>query len=94
MQYLKSKYRESAKVITQGNKPNRVQSILWPSLSRPTTDKILHYVEFPFFSSLKTTRVVENITVVIRKDEFVLDVMLTTLSEQDPHDQLTMTRTK
>jgi hypothetical protein len=48
-------------------------------LPRLSTDKLLHSLQLVFAASLEATRVVENIAFMIRKDDFVLDVMLATL---------------
>jgi hypothetical protein len=65
--------------ILKGIEPYRVQSILQSPLSRPTKDEILYNHELLFIPALKSAWVVENVTVVAWKDEFVLDVMFATL---------------
>jgi hypothetical protein len=53
----------------------------------------LHDLQLVVTASLESARVVENITFMIRKDEFVLDVVLATLHKQIVHDQLSLTGT-
>ena len=60
-------------------KPYRVQSHLQFLLLRPSTDKLLHNLQLTFAASLEATRVMENITLMTREDDFVFDVMLATL---------------
>ena len=69
------------------NKPYRVQSILQSPLPRLTIDKILHDLQFIFTASLHSAGVVENITVMTRENEFVLDFMLATLYKARCSDQ-------
>jgi len=56
-----------------------VQSILQSPLPRLTTHKILHKLQLVYTASLNSAGVVEDITDVICKDEFVLDAVKTTL---------------
>jgi hypothetical protein len=42
-------------------------------------DKSLNNLQFIYAARLKSAGVVENIAIVIREDEFVVDVVLTTL---------------
>jgi len=79
MQYLGGNPREFAIVDTQKDKPYRVQSILQSALSRFATDKVLKNPQLFLTASFKSTAVVENITVVLRENEFVLYVMQATL---------------
>jgi hypothetical protein len=56
-----------------------MQSILQSLLLRLTEDKLSNDFQLVFASSLKTAGVVENVTVVVCEDEFVLDCMQATL---------------
>jgi hypothetical protein len=51
------------------------------------TDKLLHNLQLVFIPCLESAGVVENITVMVREDQFVLDVVFATLHKQDPHDR-------
>lgn len=42
-------------------------------------DKFLYGLQLGFTTRLKSTRVVENIAIMVREDEFVVDVVLATL---------------
>jgi len=42
-------------------------------------DKFLYHLQLVFTAGLKSTGVVENIAVMVREDEFVVDVVLATL---------------
>jgi hypothetical protein len=61
------------------NKPYRVQSLRQSPLLRPTTDKILHNLQLCLITSLESSGVVENVTIVLGKGDFVLDVVQATL---------------
>ena len=69
-----------------------MQSILQLALSRLTTDKVLHDLELVFPTSFKSTGVVENITAMAWKNQFVLDVMAATLHKQELYNQPSETR--
>src|SRR6267142_4275699 len=56
-----------------------MQSILQSLLPRLTTDKFSNNLYFHFTSSLKAAGVVENVTVAVCDDDFVVDVMQATL---------------
>jgi len=56
-----------------------MQSLIQLTLLGPTTDKFLHDLHLHFFSGFESTGVVENITGVICKSEFVLDIMFASL---------------
>ena len=79
MQYLKRNPCECTVTDTERYKPYRMQSLLQFFLLRLLTDKLLHSLQLVFAASLEATRVVENITFMTWKDDFVLDVMLATL---------------
>jgi len=78
-QYLKRKPCELAITGTETNKPYRVQSFHQFRLLRPTTNKVLHNLQLFFTSSLESSGVVENITMMLCEGNFVLDVVQTTL---------------
>jgi hypothetical protein len=46
---------------------------------RLSTDKPLHSLQLVFAASLEATRVVENISFMIREDDFILHVVQATL---------------
>ena len=52
-----------------------MQSVLQSSLLRFAFDKFLYSLQLTFTACLKSTGVVENIAVMVREDEFVVDVM-------------------
>jgi len=56
-----------------------VQSILQPPLPRPVTDKRLHGLQLFFTACLESAGVVENISLTIREDDFVLHIVQATL---------------
>ena len=56
-----------------------MQSILHSFLPRLRTNKALHDLQFLATAGYKPAGVVENITVMLREYEFVLDVMQATL---------------
>ena len=64
-----------------------MQSILQSVLSRFATDKILHNFQLFFTASFESAGVVEDISVVVSEDEFVLDVMDVTLCKYHPYCQ-------
>jgi hypothetical protein len=47
----------------------------------------LHNLQLRFIPTFEPTGVMENITVMARESQFVLDVMLATLHKRDPPDQ-------
>ena len=75
MQYLKTNFCELVTVDMQGNKPYRMQSILQSVLPRLTTDEILDSLHLILTATLKSAGIVKNITLMVRENEFVLDVM-------------------
>jgi hypothetical protein len=56
-----------------------VQSLIQFLLVRLSTDKLLHGLQLIVIAGLESTGVVENISSMIREDEFVLDVVQTAL---------------
>ncbi len=56
-----------------------MQSILESALLRLTTDEILDNLQLILTATLKSTGIVENITLMCRENEFVLDAMHTAL---------------
>jgi len=56
-----------------------MQSIFQSSLLRLAFDKYLYHLQLVLTARLKSAGVVENIAVVVREDEFVVDVVLATL---------------
>jgi hypothetical protein len=63
------------------NKPYCVQPILQSTLSGFATDKLLNNFQLVFTAGFKSAGVVENITGVVDKNEFIVNVMQTTLKE-------------
>ncbi len=57
------------------NKPDCMQSILQSLLPRLTTDEILDDLHLVLTATLKSAGIVENITLMCRENEFVLDAM-------------------
>ena len=49
-------------------------------LPRLASDKFLDNLQLVFTACLKSPGVVENVSIVVREDEFILDVVKTTLS--------------
>src|SRR6266850_4770743 len=78
-QYLKSRPCEVAITGTERNKPYRVQPVCQIRLLRPTTNKVLHDLQLRFTPSLKSSGVVENVSIVLCEGNFVLDVVQATL---------------
>jgi len=78
-QYLKRKPCDVVITGTEANEPYRVQSLHQFPLLRPTTNKILHDLQLLFTSSLESSGVVENITIMLCEGNFVLDVVHATL---------------
>jgi len=56
-----------------------MQSILQSFLLRLAFDKFLYGLQLVFTACLESTGVVENIASMVHEDEFVVDVVLTTL---------------
>jgi hypothetical protein len=56
-----------------------MQSVAQSLLARPTSDKTLYNPQFVFGAGLKSTGVMENVTLMVREDDFVLYVMQATL---------------
>jgi len=75
MQYLKTNFCEFVTVDMQGNKPYRMQSIRQLVLPQLTTDEILDDLHLILTATLKSAGIVENITLMFRENEFVLDAM-------------------
>ena len=57
-----------------------MQPVLQSPLLRLAKDKFLDNLELVFTACLKSTRIVENVSIVVREDEFIVDVMKATLS--------------
>jgi hypothetical protein len=57
-----------------------MQPIPQSLLSRLASDKSLDSLQLVFTASLKSAGVMENISFVIREDEFILNVVMATLS--------------
>ena len=68
-----------------------MQSILQSLLPRLTDDKFTNNLQLVYAFILKTAGVMENVTVVVGEDEFVLDVMQATLHEGRPRSAITGT---
>ena len=60
--------------------PYRMQPIPQLLLPRLASDKSLDNLQLVFTACLKSPGVVENVSIVVREDEFILDVVKTTLS--------------
>jgi|SRR6266850_188877 len=88
-QYLRSKSCGFTAGGTQRNKPYRVQSIPQSLLPRLTTDKLLHNPQLFLTARLKSARVVENVTVVLREYELVFDVVQATLQAASSRSAVT-----
>jgi len=56
-----------------------MQSIFQSFLLRLAFDKFLYSLQLVFTACLKSPGVMENIAIVVREDEFVVDVVLATL---------------
>lgn len=56
-----------------------MQPVLQSLLPRLSKDKFLHGFQFGFAACFESAGVMENIAVVTREDEFVIDIMLATL---------------
>ena len=57
-----------------------MQPIAQPLLPRLASDKFLDSLQLVLTACLKSTGVVENVSIVVREDEFILNVVLATLS--------------
>ena len=66
-------------VDTGKDKPYRMQPVLQLFLSRLPSDKFLYSIQFFFTARLKSAGVVENIACMVREDEFVIDIVGSTL---------------
>jgi|SRR6266850_2155626 len=93
MQNLKKQTCELANVDTQRQerKPYRMQSILQSLLPRLTKYKFANNLQLVFASILKPAGVMENVTVVVGEDEFVLDVIQAMLHEGRSRSAITGT---
>ena len=56
-----------------------MQSIFQQLLLRLVFDKFFYNFQLVYTARLKSARVVENIAIVVREDEFVVDVVFATL---------------
>ena len=56
-----------------------MQPVLQLFLSRLPSDKFPYSIQFVFTSRLKSAGVVENIACMVREDEFVIDIVVSTL---------------
>jgi len=57
-----------------------MQPVPQSSLPRLASDKFLDSLQFVFTARLKSAGVVENVSIVVREDEFILNVVMATLS--------------
>ena len=57
-----------------------MQSIFQQLLLRLVFDKFFYNFQLVYTARLKSARVVENITIVVREDEFILNIVKATLS--------------
>ena len=64
-----------------------MQPILQSLLSRLANDKFLDGLQLVRTACLKSTRVMESVSIVVRESDFIVDIMKATLST-DRHDQL------
>ena len=65
---------------TQKYQPNCMQPIPQSLLPRLVSDKFLDGLQLVCTACLKSARVVENVSIVVRECEFILDVVKATLS--------------
>jgi hypothetical protein len=65
-----------------------MQCIVQPPLPRLTTDKLLNNLELVVIARFESTGVVENMSFIIREDDFVLDVMHASLHKQGHHSAI------
>ena len=56
-----------------------MQPILQSLLVRLASDKFLDSLQFVSAACLKSARVMENVSTVVREDEFIIDVVKATL---------------
>jgi hypothetical protein len=73
----------------QRNKPYCVQSVLQLALSRFVTNELLNNLQLVFTARFKSAGVVEDITVVVGENEFVVDVMHATLEAASSRSAVT-----
>jgi hypothetical protein len=92
-QYLKRRPCEFAITDIEGGKPYSVQSIVQLLLLRLTTDKLLNNFQLVFIACFESTGVMENVIRLIFEPQFVVDLMLSALHEQDRQDQPSPKRT-
>ena len=59
-----------------------MQPVLQSPLLRLASDKFLNDLQLFFTARLKSAGVVENVSIVIREDEFILNVVIATLSTE------------
>jgi len=52
-----------------------MQSVLQSFLLRFALDKFLYSLQLAFTACLKPARVVENVAIMVREDEFIVDVV-------------------
>jgi len=81
MQYLGEEKRSiSMTVDTVKNQPYCMQPIPQSFLSRLASDKFLDSLQLVFTACLESAGVVENVSIVVREDKFILNVVMATLS--------------
>jgi hypothetical protein len=83
MQYLTRNFQFSISMVVVGTpkyRPNCMQPIDQSLLLRLASDKSLDGFQLVCTACLKSARVVENVSTVVRECEFILDVMKATLS--------------
>ena len=79
----KKKFLRNCKCKTRKeNKPYRVQPISQSLLARLPPNEFLHDLQLILTTGLESAGVVENITIMVIKNKFVVDVMETTLQPQ------------
>jgi hypothetical protein len=59
-----------------------MQSVLQSHLLRLAGDEFLDSVQLAFTARLKSTGVMENISLMVREDEFILNIVMATLSAE------------
>jgi len=81
MQYLgEEKQSISMTVDAVKNQPYCMQPIAQPILPRLASDKFLDSLQLVFTARFKSAGVVKNVSTVVREDEFILNVVMATLS--------------
>ena len=70
----------SRTVDTVKNEPYCMQPILQSLLPRLASDKFLDSLQLIFTARLKSAGVVEHVSTVVHEDEFILNVVMATLS--------------